>query len=78
MLVDIHLDPEQKGMASFEEVKNEYRIKIGNNTLSSVVAYYPWLETMLDYCSDESVIRIIVGAGVSASETKSDMVLVTK
>jgi phage tail sheath protein FI len=75
VLADLYLDPAKKGNVTFDEVKDEFRTKIGNNSLSYGAAYYPWLLTTLDYYMDESSIKIIAGTGVDAGEIKANTVL---
>ncbi|MGD9557165.1 MAG: phage tail sheath family protein [Mangrovibacterium sp.] len=75
VLVDLYLDAAKKGNVPFDDVKDEFRTKIGNNYLSYGAAYYPWLLTTLDYYVDESSIKIIKGTGVDAGEIKTGTVL---
>lgn len=74
-LVDIYLDPEKKGAAPFDEVKDDFRNMIGNNSLRFGAVYYPWIGTTLGYVIDEEAIAIIRGTGVSATEIKDNTVL---
>jgi len=74
-IIDVYLDPNEKGEVEFDDIKDEFRGGVGNNSLSYGMAYYPWLRTSLDYYLDETAIKIIRGTGVSADEIKDNTVL---
>ena len=46
-IIDLHLAASVKGEADFSAVENDFRTKIGINSLSYGTAYYPWLRTTL-------------------------------
>ncbi|MBN1340828.1 MAG: phage tail sheath family protein [Bacteroidales bacterium] len=74
-VVDVFLDPAEKGEVEFDDIKDDFRTRIGNQNLSYGMAYYPWLKTSLNYYIDESAISIIRGTGVSNTEIPDNTVL---
>lgn len=75
VLVDLIPEKSEKGRTPFDLVKNNFRSAIGNINLEYGAAYYPWLQTSMDYYLDEQAVPVVRGIGVTPEEIPDNTVL---
>ncbi|MFC0513953.1 phage tail sheath family protein [Mucilaginibacter angelicae] len=75
VLIDPYVAVADKGKKAFGDIATAFRTAIGVNNLSYGAAYYPWLQTSINYFSDESKQLIVTGTGVTATDFPATAVL---
>jgi phage tail sheath protein FI len=75
VLIDPYVAAADKGKKAFADIAVSFRSSIGVNNLSYGAAYYPWLQTSINYASDESKQLIVSGAGVTTADFPAAAVL---
>lgn len=75
VLIDPYLAVADKGKKAFGDIATAFRTAIGVNNLSYGAAYYPWLQTSINYFSNESKQLIVSGTGVTPTDFPATAVL---
>lgn len=72
VLIDVYSS--DRGDDEFSSVEENFRTKIGNNSLKYGAAYYPWLQTSLNYLIEEDALDVTFD-GTPPAHFGSSMVL---
>lgn len=75
VLIDPYVAVADKGKKAFGDIATAFRTAIGVNNLSYGAAYYPWLQTSINYFSNESKQLIVSGTGVTPTDFPATAVL---
>lgn len=78
VLIDLYVPEVEEGEKDFEDVADDFRSAIGNNHLKYGIAYYPWLETSMNYMYDEASLEITFDGTTPPEFDQSDPIYLRK
>ncbi|SDD67287.1 hypothetical protein SAMN05216464_102243 [Mucilaginibacter pineti] len=75
VIIDPYVAVADKGKKAFADLALAFRNGVGLNNLSYGAAYYPWLQTTIDYYLDESQQKVVAGTGTTVADIPANAVL---